>query len=454
MPTIAETLATYAVGERSAPLSEHVRHHARRALIDWFAALLPGALLAPATLLAEGLADELDHGKAIVYGSNRRASLRAAALINATASHTIEFDDIFRDAVYHPGCPVIGAALAAAQARGASGDALLRAIVVGYEVSTRIGVAVQPSHYKFWHTTGTIGTFGAAAAVASILGANAEQTAHALANAGTFAAALQQAFRSDAMSKPLHAGHAADAGAMAALGAARGVTGALDVLEGEAGFGAAMSVNPNWAAATDGLGSRYNITQMTFKNHGCCGHTFAAIDAALVLQEKYGFHYRDVARISVGGYRATLDVTGRKSVATPFEGRFSTPFTVAMALVHGSVRLVAFAPHRLVDADVQALMQKVDVFIDPECDAAFPGARSARVAITLNDGRVLSHFQPTRKGDPEMPLSDAELEAKFFELSEPAVGTPAARGLLARLWRIDSTDDVGLVPQALAQAAE
>ena len=99
-------------------------------------------------------------------------------------------------------------------------------------------------------------------------------------------------------------------------------------------------------------------------------------------------------------------------------------------------------------------MQKVDVFIDPECDAAFPGARSARVAITLNDGRVLSHFQPTRKGDPEMPLSDAELEAKFFELSEPAIGTQAARGLLARLWRIDSTDDVGLVPQALAQAPE
>ena len=140
-----------------------MRHHARRALIDWFAALLPGSLLPPATLLAEGLEDEIGHGKAILYGSNRPATLRAAALINATASHTIEFDDIFRDAVYHPGCPVIGAALAAAQAKGATGDDLLRAIVVGYEVSTRIGVAVQPSHYRFWHTTGTIGTFTAKA---------------------------------------------------------------------------------------------------------------------------------------------------------------------------------------------------------------------------------------------------------------------------------------------------
>ena len=454
MPTIAEQLADYAVAERTAPLSVDVRHHARRALIDWFAALLPGALLPPATLLADALGDELDHGNSIVYGSNRRATLRAAALINATAAHTIEFDDIFKDAVYHPGCPVIGAALAAAQARGASGDALLRAIVVGYEISTRVGVSVQPSHYNFWHTTGTVGTFGAAAAVASILGATAQQTAHALANAGTFAAALQQAFRSDAMSKPLHAGHAADAGAMAALGAAKGITGALDILEGEAGFGAAMSVNPNWAAATDGLGSRYNITAMTFKNHGCCGHTFAAIDAALVLQAAHGIDYRDIAHIAVGGYRATFEVTGRKSVATPFEGRFSTPFTVAMALVYGSVRLEAFEPHRLADAQVQALMQKVDVHIDPEIAAGFPSQRAARVTIRLADGRAFTHFQPTRKGDPDMPLDDEELEAKFFELTEPVVGAVAARDLLGRLWSIDATENVSLLPRRMDAAAE
>ena len=153
MTTIVEHLAEYASREQTAPLAEEVRHHAKRALIDWFAALLPGAVLPPATLLGEALADEINHraghGNAIVYGSFRRASLRAAALINATASHTIEFDDIFRDAVYHPGCPVIGAALAAAQARGADGETLLRGIVIGYEISTRIGVAVQPSHYQY-----------------------------------------------------------------------------------------------------------------------------------------------------------------------------------------------------------------------------------------------------------------------------------------------------------------
>ena len=192
---------------------------------------------------------------------------------------------------------------------------------------------------------------------------------------------------------------------------------------------------------------------MTFKNHGCCGHCFAAIDAALSLQAAHGFRHQDIARIAVGGYQATLDVTGRKSVTTEFEGRFSTPFTVATALVHGSVRLVAFTPERLADPDVQALMARIDVTVDAGCAAAFPGARSARVTITLKDGRAFSHFQPTRKGDPEDPLTDAELEAKFLELAGPVVGDAAARALLAELWAIDTLDDVRLAPVVLGRAA-
>jgi 2-methylcitrate dehydratase PrpD len=256
------------------------------------------------------------------------------------------------------------------------------------------------------------------------------------------------------MSKPLHAGHAADAGAMAALGAARGVTGALDVLEGAAGFGAAMSVNPDWSKAIDGLGLRYNITAMTFKNHGCCGHAFAAIDGALALRAAHGFTPDQVARITVGGYRATLDVTGRKQVATAFEGRFSTPFTVATALVHGNVRLAAFEPARLADPATQALMQKVDVVLDPGCDAAFPGARSAVVEVTLTDNRTLRHHQTTRHGDPDDPLTDGELTDKFFELTVPAIGRPAAEALLGQLWQVDRLAEVRFAPESLAQAAE
>jgi 2-methylcitrate dehydratase PrpD len=438
MPTITETLARYVAAEGQRTLPATVIHHAKRALLDWFAAMLPGSELAPATLLVAALEDEVGSGRAVVYAGSRRAPLRTAALINATAAHTIEFDDIFRDAIYHPGCPVIGAALAAAQARGADGMALLRAIVAGYEISTRIGVAVQPSHYKYWHTTGTVGTFGAAAAVASLYGLDAERTAHAIATSGTMAAALQQAFRSDSMSKPLHAGHAAEAGALAAMAAARGMTGALDVLEGAAGFGAAMSTGADWTKATADLGERYNIAAMTFKNHGCCGHSFAAIDAVLALRPQ--LDVAEIETIGVGTYRTSLDVTNRPMATTPFEGRFSTPFIVASALVHGSVRLNGFTPERLQDEAVQKLMQRVEMSVDPACDAAFPGHRAATVEITMKDGRRLRHHQPTRKGDPDAPLTDADLAAKFLELAIPPIGDAAAHRLLATLNETETLD--------------
>ena len=442
MGALIETIADYAVHEQTSRLPDEVRHHAKRALIDWFAALLPGARLEPATRLFRALADELGHGRATVYGINQRAPLRTAALLNGVASHTIEFDDIFRDAVYHPGCPVIAAALAAAQSREVDGDTLLRAIIVGYEVSTRIGVAVQPSHYRYWHTTGTVGTFGAAAAVATILRLNRTQFADAIGTAGTFAAALQQAFRTETQTKPQHAGNAAQAGALAALGAEQGVTGAHDILEGAAGFGAAMSVDPDWSKATDGLGSRYNITAMTFKNHGCCGHSFAPIDAALVLKKEHGFTAAEIEKITVGTYKASVDITGRWEVNTPFDGRFSTPYTVASAMIHGSVRLDSVTPERLTDPAVHALMHRVTMEIDPKCEAGFPGRRSALVSIALKDGRQVEHYQPTRKGDPDMPLSDDELTDKYFELATPVIGRQPADRLLNEIWATDQRNVV------------
>lgn len=435
--TVVEQLGAYAEAERERTLPDEVVHHAKRALIDWFAALLPGTVVDPARAMMKGLADELGHGGAYVYGAGQFGAIRTAALINGTASHTIEFDDIFRDAIYHPGCPTISAALAAAQAKGASAADLLQGIVIGYEVSTRIGLAVQPSHYKYWHTTGTIGTFGAAAAIGAILRLDAGRHAHGLATAATMAAALQQAFRSDSMSKPLHAGHAAEAGAIAALSAEHGMTGTLDVLEGEAGFGRAMSTTVDWSKATEGLGQRYNITAMTFKNHGCCGHAFPAIDGALHLKSARGIDPARIRAIRIGGYRATLEVAGVPKASTPFEGRFSTPFLVASALVHGSVRLDAYEPARLADPRVQALSDRVALRLDEQCAADFPKRRSAKVAIEMDDGTVHEHYQPTRKGDPDAPLSDAEVSDKFLELAGPVVGVEASRRMLAELWACD-----------------
>ena len=434
---LLEKIADYAVREQTSTLSKDVVHHAKRAVIDWYAALLPGSVVAPATLLEQALAEDLDRGRARL-ASGRRATLRAAALINGAASHAVEFDDIWRDAGYHPGSPTISAALAAAQARGVSGLALLRGVVAGYEVSTRIGEAVMPSHYRYWHTTGTVGSFGAAAAVATVLGCTREQFMHALGTVGTFASGLQQAFRSQAMSKPLHGGHAADVGALSAMAAAKGVTGALDILEGEVGFGAAMSSGADWSKATRGLGETYHIVQMTFKNHGCCGHTFPAIDGALALQQQHRIDYRDIRRIRIATYQAGLDIIDNAAPEGAYQAKFSLQYVVAHALVHGSVRLNAFRPERLGDAEVRALMQKIECIADVELSQGYPTQRAAQVEIEMTDGRTLRHFQPTRKGDPEMPLSDDELNDKFMELAAPVIGDTPARALLAQLWALDT----------------
>ena len=433
---VVERFAQFAVDHRARPVAPQVLHHAKRAVIDWHAAVYPGSLVPPATLLVRSLAEEIGRGGARL-ALGQPASARAAALINGAAAHAVEVDDIYRDGIYHPGAPTIAAALAVAQARGASGERFLRAVIVGYEISTRIAAAMGRAHYKFWHNTGTIGCFGAASAAAELLGLDRGRFAHALATVTTFAAGLQQAFRSGSMSKPMHAGRAAEAGVTAVLAAAEGVTGALDVIEGEAGFGRAMGESPDWERALATLGEDFHICRMTFKNHACCGHAFAAIDGALALKERMGVSAGEIARVRVGGYRATLEVAGIADPATAAEARFSTPYLVATALTHGSVRLTAFEPLRLSDAGTRALMKRVELALDPALDDAFPAQRAARVAIEARDGRRGEHLQPTRKGDPDLPLSDTELDAKYLELAAPVLGEEKARALLARLWKLE-----------------
>jgi 2-methylcitrate dehydratase PrpD len=434
---LCEELAQRALAIASADLDEAVRHAARRCLVDWAAAALPGSALDPTPRLREALADELDRGTASILPDGRAATPRAAALHNGTAAHAAEFDDIFRDAIYHPGAPVISAALAAAEHTGCDGRRLLGAVVAGYEVSCRIGLAVTPAHYEHFHTTGTVGTLGAAVAGAVALGLDEQGITHALAGAATQAAGLQQAFRSDSMSKPLHAGRAAESGVLCALLAAQGVTGALDVLEGERGFGQALGGGARWDRALEGLGEDFVITRMTQKNHGCCGHTFAALDALIALRAEHGLEPADVARVEVGTYAKAVEVVGDASPATPSEARFSLPYCAAVALTDGRVRLASFEPARIADPGLRTLMTRVEVGVDAEADAAFPGRRGARVVVETADERRFERRARTRKGDPEAPLGDSELEAKYRELATPVIGAERAQSLLASLWTLD-----------------
>jgi 2-methylcitrate dehydratase PrpD len=440
-PLAVETFARFAMHFARAPLSPEVAHHAQRAVIDWYASIYPGLNTPAVQVLTHTLADDLDRGAAkLVQG--RAATPRAAALIQGTAAHAAEVDDSFRDAMYHPGAATIAAALAVAQSMDASGPEFLRAVVLGYEVSTRIGVVMGRPHYQYWHNTGTMGSFGAAAAAASLLKLDEVAFANALAIAATFTAGLQQAFRTEAMAKPLHAGRAAEAGVLAAQLAASGMRSSLDVLDGESGLGQAMSQGPDWSQVGATLGTDFHITRLTFKNHIGCGHTFAAIDGALALQQMHGFGHADIERVQLGVYQPTLDIAPHVDPQNADQARFSLHYMVATALVHGSVRLSAFEPERLNDPHTRALMQRIDKALDPVVDGAFPGRRGARVGITLRDGRQLSLLQPDRKGDPELPLSDADLEGKLTELATPVIGETGARDLLERIWQLHQSDQL------------
>ncbi|MHA1107875.1 MAG: MmgE/PrpD family protein, partial [Alphaproteobacteria bacterium] len=417
------------------------------------AATAPGSVVQPATGLVAALHEDIGHGNARLFPSGARATMRAAAVINAAASHTVEFDDIFRDAIYHPSTPVVSAALAAAESTGASGDSFLRAVITGYEISTRIALVMGLNHYKYWHNTATNGSFGAVAAVASILKLDRDGIANAIGLVGTMAAGLQQAFRSESHTKPMHGAHAADTGVLCAQAAANGVMGAMDILEGEVGYGAAMSEDCDWSIATKGLGEDYNITRMTTKNHGCCGHTFAAIDAALALKQAHGLSAADIAGISVGGYSASVDICSGREHRTPFEGKFSIPYLVATAITHGSVRMDAFSDARLGDPETTALAKKVELHLDDEVNRTFPHHRSANMTIETIDGRKLEHFQADRRGDPEMPLTDDEISGKYIELAAPVMGEAEASALLDALWSVETLGSVRDLPIGTAATA-
>ena len=444
-------LAEFCRSFRTRAIPHDVLHAAARCIVDWMAAVVPGGVQPPATLLAAALRDEVGAGLARLIPVGTRLSARAVALINGCAAHTIEFDDIYRDALYHPGAPTISAALAIAQERRIDGDLFLRSVIAGYEVSTRIGVVVQPTHYNFWHTTGTVGTFGAAAAVATALRLETAGCANALATSGTLAAGLQQAFRSHSMSKPMHSGHAAETGLLAALAAEQGVTGAWDILEGPRGFGAAMGGNPDFSTVLGDL-TAFNIRDMTFKNYSCCGHTFAAIDAARELRSRHQLTAESIDSIEISTYAKALEVAGNPEPQTVFEAQFSLPYAVGVTLATGSARLDAFTPERLQDSTVRALMAVTKQSVNLEADAAYPRQRAATVIIHTRNGEALTAYAPTRKGDPDNPLSDGELSDKFMELVGPLCGSGAARRLLDALWDLSSVDDIATFPLPLARA--
>jgi len=385
-------------------------------------------------------------GRSSAEGATR-SSAAGAALANGVSSHVLELDDVHRGATLHAAAPIIPAALAAAEREHADGRAFLAAIALGYEAALRIGEAVNPSHYRFWHPTGTAATFGSAAAAGSILKLDAKQMTDALGSAGTQAAGLWEFNADGSMSKPLHPGKAAFNGLLAADLAREGFTGASRILEGDRGFFRAMSESHDPTRLTDGLGQHWKILENCYKLHACCGHTHTAIDAAIEIREQSGRDAGEIASVEVETYGPGLATVKESNPSTPTKARFSLTYTVAAALAEGRCGLEQFdasrfSPDGVRDPAIAALLRKIRVEAVDDLTNRYPASWPVRLRVTFRDGHVERREADFPRGNPENPVSTAELEAKFISVVEPRFNMDTAHRALHAARSVETCRDM------------
>ncbi len=435
----AQILARFAAGLTVAAIPVPVLRRAEDLLLDWLACALAGKGARPVETIARfaermGPAD----GPCEILIHRTRSSPLMAAVANAAASHFVEQDDVHNGSVFHAGTVVFPPALVVAQALGASGAELLAAAVAGYEVGIRVGEYLGRTHYRIFHTTGTAGTFAAAAAVGRLLRLTPEQMLHAFGSAGTQSAGLWEFLREAADSKQLHAAHAAGAGLTAAYLAQEGFTGAARILDGAQGLAAGMSTDAVPARLTDRLGERWTLAETSFKFHASCRHTHPAADALQQVLATHGLAAKDVKRVTARVHQAAIDVLGPVTdPQTVHQSRFSMGTVLGMIAVHGRAGLAEFDAHYR-DPAVAAFRDKVAMVADAEVEAAYPARWIGRVEVETADGRRLAGRADEPKGDPGNTLSRAEIEDKALRLAlyKGGAGREEMQRVIAMVWGI------------------
>lgn len=459
---VSRQLAEVMAHTRFSDLPDQVVIDSERSILDWLGSALAGALEPPAQMTRAVIAGFGQSTECTVF-PNSRASAAAAALANGVASHILELDDIHKASTVHAAAPIIPAALAVAEREHATGESFLLAVTLGYEAALRIGEAVNPSHYRYWHPTGTAATFGAAVAAASLLKLDAIQMLDTLGSAGTQAAGLWEFNADGAMSKHLHPGKAAFNGILAADLARNGFTGASRILEGERGFFEAMCDASDATRITDGLGDRWKVSENCFKVHACCGHTHTAIDTAQRLRNQQGWSADDAARaiksILIETYGPGFAIVKESNPCTPYQGKFSLAYCVAVALLEGRVGLEQFSRERfshngVSDPATAQLLQRTTINVADDLTAKYPAAWPARLRIGLHDGTVLDGAADYPRGNPENPVSTEELEEKFRALIVPRYGPEVTHKAIAAVHSLRTREDMAdLFEDVLAVSA-
>ncbi len=444
-------LAHFASTLRYEDIPEPVLRRAEDLFFDWFGSALAGKAGRPVQAIeAFALEQGPSQGRAEVLISRRKTSPLFAALVNGAASHYAEQDDVHNGSVFHPAAVIFPAVLAVAQDRGLSGRDMIVAAIAGYEAGIRIGEFLGRSHYKIFHTTGTVGTVASAIAVGRLIGLDQQQMQHAMGSAGTQAAGLWEFLRDAADSKQLHTGKAAADGLTAAMLAEKGFTGAKQILEGRQGMGAGMSQATNPAALVDRLGERWATIETSFKYHASCRHTHPAADALQKAMKDHGLNAADIVEVITHVHQGAIDVLGPVvDPKTVHQAKFSMGTVLAMVALRGAAGVNEFEAH-YIDADIADFRVRVKMVLDEEVDGAYPAHWIGKVTVHTRDGRVMHARVDEPKGDPGNTLTRPELETKALQLAEfgKAATQQEMQQVFKRLWNICNEPTLAtLLPQ-------
>ncbi|MFL5367027.1 MAG: MmgE/PrpD family protein [Myxococcales bacterium] len=441
--TICEFLAAF----RWADVPAAVVENAKELFLDWFGSALAGKDSRPVRAF-QAFARQAGPpgGPSEVLVDRSGTSPYFAALVNGASSHVVEQDDVHNASVFHPGTVVFPAVLALTQAEKRSGKDLLLAAIAGYEAGIRIGEFLGRSHYTVFHTTGTAGTLASAAATAKLLGFDAERTREALGSAGTQAAGLWEFLRDAADSKQLHTAKAAADGLLATLLAREGMTGARRILDGPQGMAAGMSRDADPQRITDRLGSRWAISETSYKWHASCRHTHPAADALLEVMRRENLRHDQIAQVTARVHKAAVDVLGPVvHPQTVHQAKFSMGTVLGLVAVHGAAGLREFEELALTDPRVAAFRERVRMVQDDEVEAAYPQRWIGKVEARTTNGRTYAARVDVPKGDPENPLTRAELEAKAIRLASFRGGASEVemRAAIGRIWKLETEAQIG-----------
>ena len=442
-PPITRTLAEFVANHPSRGWSDAVDHEAHRTFMNWVGCAVGASRHETAMAALAAVRTLQPAAQATVLGRDEKVDMASAALLNGISSHTFDFDDTHLKTIIHPAGPVASALLALAeQLDGVTGRQLIDALVLGIDVSCRIGNVMYPDHYdRGWHITGSTGMLGAAAGCARLLGLDAQRTAMALGIAASQPVGMREQFGT--MTKPFHPGGAARAGLMAALLARHGFTASPRALEAPRGFVQTVSTKCDWREASDELGRRFEISFNSYKPFACGIVIHPSIDACAQLAEQ-GVRPEDVARIELKVHPLVLELTGKKEPADGLQAKFSVYHGCAAGLTFGRAGEDEFSDRIVNRPDMVALRRKVVASVDGAI-----GEASVDVTAVLGDGRRVHIFVEHAIGSLQKPMSDAQLEAKFHGLADPVLGSPATAQLIAACWQAGSAPDV----RALAELA-